>query len=125
MKNLDIDPKVVEQEMAQAIDIPNGWLPEGSRSKKTETRNAASMIAQANEKKRKRAIQEKKLQQEAQRITRLGDYQYQIQNGAESIDCGTVDENLVYQAHLLCFADFVRLGILRTLDPFDTELDQC
>jgi len=119
LKVCGIDEKELLNTMAQAIDIPNSWLPINLRSKKEESVNAASILkkqAKRQAKKNKLVNMENEKVLQTERIAR---YRQQIEQGEEiSFE---EREEMIDLAYLKCFASFVELGILEPLSEDDCE----
>jgi hypothetical protein len=123
LKVCGIDEKELLNTMAQAIDIPNSWLPKNLRNETSDSVNAADILKRQAKRKAKRQAQNNKFvnmeNEKVLQTERIARYRQQIEQGEEiSFE---EREEMIDLAYLKCFASFVELGILEPLSEDDCE----
>lgn len=104
--------------MAEAIDIPNHWLPEHKQSQREDYRNAADIIHLIEQHEEKLALKQAKENAQIERENRKALYAKQIQDGQEIQFC-EAQEAAIDMGYMRLYSLLVEQGIFDPIDPDD------
>lgn len=112
LANCGIDENQIMREMQEGSYIVNSVLPEQHRSKKSKMVNVSKLLAKLDSEDQERAAARVRQTTQSSRASRIAAYAY-LCDSIEYPTTRTIEDELrIDRAHVRCYADFVKLGIL-------------